>query len=92
MAVSWAEQREAFALNIELESLTHRLNSQVVQYTPRGRAYNQNAPTLGDTANVAFLAATYAQSAPGQFSNKADRYWCWARTQMRYMLGDGGQR
>ena len=65
---------------------------QLVQYTPRGRAYNENSPALGDTANVAFLAATYAQSFGYQYSKEASRYWCWTRTQTRYMLGDGGRR
>ena len=65
---------------------------QIVQYTPRGRAYNENSPLLGDTANVAFIAASYAKSAASRYSKEANRYWCWARTQTRYMLGDGGRR
>lgn len=65
---------------------------QLVQYTARGRAYNKNSPLLGDTANVAFLAATYAKTAASKYSKQASRYWCWARTQTRYMLGDGGRR
>ena len=65
---------------------------QVVQSTGRGRAYNENSPLLGDTANVAFLAATYAKTAAGRFSKQASRYWCWARAQTRYMLGDGDRR
>ena len=77
------------------DTLSNRLFSnavQVIQYTPRGRAYNQNSPSLGATANVAFLAAFYAKAidAKGEYGSLASRYWCWARTQTRYVLGDAG--
>ena len=75
-------------MGFELTNVGH----QVVQSTGRGRAYNENSPLLGDTANVAFLAATYAKAASGRFSKQASRYWCWARAQTRYMLGDGDRR
>lgn len=64
---------------------------QVVAYTPRGRAYNSASGSLGATANAAFLATTY--SATEMYSNAAlaARYVCWARSQIRYMLGDADQ-
>ncbi|KAK9804363.1 hypothetical protein WJX72_009368 [[Myrmecia] bisecta] len=63
-----------------------------VVYTPRGRAWNPNAPSLGATANAAFLSLAYAQISSKSISQaKSERYTCWARGQMRYVLGDSGR-
>ena len=66
------------------------LNGQVT-FTPEGRAWNPAGPTTGDTANTALLAAIYGQ-VQSQYITKAqrDRYVCFARGQMRYVLGDKG--
>ena len=67
------------------------LNGQVAT-TPEGRAWNPAAPKTGDTANAALLAAIYGQlSSPFISAAQADRYICFARGQMRYVLGDKGQ-
>ena len=66
------------------------LNGQVAT-TPEGRAWNPVAPKTGDTANVALLAAIYGQvSSKYITAAQQDRYICFARGQMRYMLGDKG--
>ncbi|KAK9803066.1 hypothetical protein WJX73_005558 [Symbiochloris irregularis] len=58
-------------------------------FTPQGRAWNPLAPTTGDTGNVAFLAAVYGQFHSTSISAaQSDRYICFARSQMRYILGD----
>ncbi len=63
----------------------------MVAYTPRGRAYNSASGSLGSTANAAFLAATYATYEMPSNAGLASRYMCWARSQLRYMLGDSDQ-
>ncbi|KAK9842280.1 hypothetical protein WJX81_004432 [Elliptochloris bilobata] len=64
---------------------------QVVAYTPRGRAYNSASGSLGSTANAAFLATTYGAYELPSNPALASRYVCWARSQIRYMLGDADQ-
>ena len=64
---------------------------QVVAYTPRGRAYNSASGSLGATANAAFLATTYGATEMYSNGALAARYVCWARSQLRYMLGDADQ-
>ena len=64
---------------------------QVVAYTPRGRAYNAYSGALGGTANAVFLATTYGANEAPSSAGLAARYVCWARSQLRYMLGDAGQ-
>lgn len=64
---------------------------QVVAYTPRGRAYNSASGSLGATANAAFLATTYGATEMYSNGALAARYVCWARSQIRYMLGDADQ-
>jgi len=46
---------------------------------------------LGSTSNAAFLAATYAAYEMPSNAGLASRYTCWARSQLRYMLGDSDQ-
>ena len=66
------------------------LNGQVAT-TPEGRAWNPDAPSTGDTTNAAMLAAIYGQlDSPYITAAQKDRYICFARGQMRYMLGDKG--
>lgn len=63
-----------------------------VLFTPRGRAWNRAAPTLGGTANAALLSLIYGQLHSKYVPvAKRDRYTCFARAQMRYVLGDGGR-
>lgn len=66
---------------------------QVVQYTPRGRAWNRNSGTLAGTANAAFLSLVYSKYVRQQkeYNQLQKRYVCWARGQMRYILGDSGR-
>jgi len=68
-----------------------RAGGQVVAYTPRGRAYNAYSGALGGTANAVFLATTYGANEAPSSAGLAARYVCWARSQLRYMLGDAGQ-
>ena len=63
----------------------------MVAYTPRGRAYNSASGALGATANAAFLATTYGATELYSKPSLAARYVCWARSQIRYMLGDADQ-
>lgn len=74
--------------------------SSVVSYTDLGRAYNHFDPRVGTTVNVAMLSAVYgnliAPNAtlkdwePRKYHHalKAQRYTCWTRKQLRYVLGD----
>lgn len=74
--------------------------SSVVSYTDLGRAFNHYDPKVPTTMNVAMLSAIYGQQItpnasikpwmPQKYSHavKAQRYTCWTRKQMRYVLGD----
>ena len=58
-------------------------------FTPEGRAWNPLAPNLGQTGNTAMLAAIYGQLRSAHITAApAARYVCFARSQMRYILGD----
>ena len=61
-------------------------------FTPQGRAWNPLAPSLGATGNTAMLAAIYGQMAsPHIPASLAASYVCFARAQMRYIMGSGGR-
>ena len=66
---------------------------QVVSYTGKGRAVNDNEQSLASTSNAAFLSLVYAKYARsvGQYNQLQKRYVCWSRGQMRYLLGDAGR-
>jgi hypothetical protein len=53
-----------------------------VCYTPKGLAYYSDWGTLRNTGNMMFLATIM-----GKYGAQADTHICWARSQMRYMLG-----
>ena len=54
-----------------------------VLFTPKGRAFNRAAPSLGATASTAFLSLLYGQSHSRYISQeKSDRYTCFARSQV----------
>ncbi|KAK9828913.1 hypothetical protein WJX72_002766 [[Myrmecia] bisecta] len=75
-----------------------------IAYTEAGRAYNSFSPSQGTTMNAAFLSIVYGQliaSEPDPTQRQLEvtkyhddtlsqRYVCWTRKQMRYMLGDPG--
>lgn len=55
-----------------------------VLFTPKGRAWNRDGPSLGITANTALLSLMYGQSRSAQLDQgKRDRYTCFARSQVR---------
>jgi len=55
-----------------------------VLFTPKGRAYNKAAPSLGSTANAALLSLIYGQMPSTKVDQaKKDRYTCFARSQVR---------
>jgi hypothetical protein len=60
----------------------------LIFYTPKGLAKAEPAGTLQHTANAAFFTMLYASRRP---SNRFMALNCWARTQIGYMLGDGGR-
>ncbi|CAL8470908.1 g10450 [Coccomyxa elongata] len=64
---------------------------KLVQYTGLGRAWNTNDGTLATTANAVFLATRYAKYVLPSNTKKATKYFCWARAQTRYVLGDAGR-
>ena len=66
---------------------------QKIVYTPKGRAWNYQSPTLGGTANAAFLSLAYSKFLRDQkeYKQLEKRYVCWGRSQLRYMLGDTGR-
>ena len=43
---------------------------------------------MGVTANTAMMAAIYGKSVVTKYPAKSDRYICWAKGQIRYILGD----
>ena len=64
----------------------------ICRYTNKGRAFNPHAPTLGDSLNTAFIGAIYANIPSSQISyNIAFKLTCFARSQIRYVLGDAGR-
>ncbi|BDA49652.1 probable endoglucanase A [Coccomyxa sp. Obi] len=78
-------------------------SGDTISYTPLGRAYNRFNPALGQTMNAALVSVIYGQAiqppavAPRPFEVvkyndglKSQKYICWTRKQMRYILGDHG--
>lgn len=59
-----------------------------IDYTTRGRAQNENEPSLGTTANMAFFSILYAKSIRGRSKQQFVGYRCWSMSQARYILGD----
>ncbi len=54
-----------------------------VLFTPKGRAFNRYAPSLGSTASTAFLSLLYGQSHSRYIDQaKSERYTCFARSQV----------
>lgn len=83
-----------FALGFELQGVQrhHAINDTAwcetqgaCRYTPRGRAWNPNSPSLGATTNAAFLSAVYANLDSNQYTNpaKTQKYQCWSLSQTR---------
>eukprot|EP00884_Botryococcus_braunii_P022001 jgi/Botrbrau1/8485/Bobra.0237s0100.1 len=62
---------------------------KVVKYTRGGLAYSDEWGTLRNAANSALLALIYAKHLGDP--QAALPYSCWAMSQIRYMLGDGGR-
>ena len=74
--------------------------SSTISYTDLGRAFNHYDPRTGTTMNAAALSIIYGNSIKGNASAPAweaqpyndaarsQRYVCWTRKQMRYILGD----
>ena len=65
-------------------------DDQIANSTRRGLALHPNYATTGTTENAAFLAAIVGTS-PAVKSSKQETFQCWALSQVRYVLGDGGQ-
>jgi endoglucanase len=59
-----------------------------IYYTPKGLAKGDPAGTLQHTANAALFVMLYSGR---RGSNRFMALNCWARTQIGYMLGDGGR-
>lgn len=53
-----------------------------VCYTPKGLAYYSDWGTLRNTGNMMFIATLM-----GKYGDQAGAHICWARSQMRYILG-----
>lgn len=54
----------------------------VLRTTNKGRIWSYNNPSLGATANAAFLAVGYATLLKPQGDKKARTYTCWAQQQV----------
>ena len=59
-----------------------------VQYTPKGAAWASQWGAQRYTANAALIAAIFSQRSQG--NTLSPGYACWARKQIRLMLGDAG--
>lgn len=46
------------------------------------------AGSMDVTANAAMMAAVYGKSIAAKKPDRANRYICWAKGQIRFMLGD----
>ena len=58
-----------------------------VLFTPKGRAFNRYAPSLGATASTSFLSLLYGQSHSRYIDQaKSERYTCFARSQVHHPL------
>ena len=58
-----------------------------VLFTPKGRAFNRFAPSLGATASTSFLSLLYGQSHSRYIDQaKSERYTCFARSQVVHPL------
>ncbi len=54
-----------------------------VLFTPKGRAFNRYATSLGATASTSFLSLLYGQSHSRFIDQaKSERYTCFARSQV----------
>lgn len=62
-------------------------------YTPKGLSYASQWAPLRQTSNTAFLALVYSKylRQTGGNPSKYGAYECWAMSQIRYMLGEGGR-
>lgn len=79
------------------QAFTHRPSrwmcggdAQVANSTRRGLALHPNFTTTGTTENAAFLA-TIVATHPAVKQSKQSTFQCWALSQVRYVLGDGGR-
>ncbi|DBA75362.1 TPA: hypothetical protein ACH3X1_010629 [Trebouxia sp. C0004] len=61
-----------------------------VQYTPAGLAWVSEWGTLRYTMNAALIAEIWSQNIAATDSLNSNRYECWARSQMKYVLGSDG--
>ncbi len=82
-------QQDNYVRDAEGILLTWNTGGKGIVYTPKGLAYSANFGSLRYTANIAFLAAVYSKHISN--TNKKTYYQCFARKQLRYMLGDSGR-
>ncbi|CAL8464163.1 g3698 [Coccomyxa elongata] len=62
-----------------------------VTYTPNGLAWGSEWGSLRFVGNAALIASVYSKAIAASDATKAHRYSCWARSQMKYILGDSGR-
>lgn len=65
-------------------------NDQIANSTRHGLALHPNFTTTGTTENAAFLAAIVGSNNAVK-RTKQETFQCWALSQVRYVLGDGGR-
>ncbi|CAL5226752.1 g9605 [Coccomyxa viridis] len=62
-----------------------------ITYTPGGLAWGNQWGTLRFVTNAAMIASVYANNVQSTDPTMSHRYSCWARSQMKYILGDSGR-
>jgi cellulose synthase/poly-beta-1,6-N-acetylglucosamine synthase-like glycosyltransferase len=89
-AILLASQTDLDAYHFQAQSFLHDwiCSSDVITYTLKGRAWNANKGSMDVTANAAMMAAVYGKSVATKYKVKSDRYICWAKGQIRFLLGD----
>jgi hypothetical protein len=82
-------QGEQYIKDAETILLNWNQGIKGITYTPKGLAFGENFGSLRYSASAAFLALAYAKGVKN--SNKQQYYQCFAKRQIRYMLGDTGR-
>lgn len=60
-----------------------------ITYTPDGLAWSSQWGSLRYTTNAAFIAEVFSAHIAATDDLDSKRYECWARSQIKYVLGDG---
>jgi hypothetical protein len=82
-------QGEQYVRDAETVLLNWNQGVKGISYTPKGLAFADGFGSLRYSGGASFLALVYAKGVRN--TNKQQYYQCFAKRQIRYMLGDTGR-